>query len=145
MTVHDCSATVIQSPKKSLYVVWWILFSLLLTSSASTCLKHSPNHIQRLFSGSSHRLSFILFCCLRKQSFIILSRGRACRGRHEERRKETCARASTTEMHHVLFGAETPMSLSSVSVNDSCFLSSSSILFFFYTSSEVETSHCCRG
>ena len=38
--------------KKSLHVVLWILFLLLLTSSCSTCLQHSPNHVQRLFSGS---------------------------------------------------------------------------------------------
>ena len=39
----------IQSPKKSLYVVWWFLSLLLLTSSASTCLQHSPNHVQSFF------------------------------------------------------------------------------------------------
>ena len=40
--------------KKSLYVVWWILFQLLLTSSASTCLQHSPDHVQRLVMDSEH-------------------------------------------------------------------------------------------
>ena len=28
------------------------MFLLLLTSSASICLQHSPNHVQRLFPGS---------------------------------------------------------------------------------------------
>ena len=31
---------------KGLYVVWGILFLLLLTSSASTCLQHSRNLVQ---------------------------------------------------------------------------------------------------
>ena len=41
-----------QSVTKSLHVIWWILFLLLLTSSASTCLQHSPNHVHRLFLDS---------------------------------------------------------------------------------------------
>ena len=41
-----------RAEKKSLYVVWWSLFLLLLTTSASTCLKHSPNHVRRLFLSS---------------------------------------------------------------------------------------------
>ena len=34
------------------YVVWWILFLLLLTYSASTCLQHSPNHVPTIISPS---------------------------------------------------------------------------------------------
>ena len=47
--------------EKNLFEVWWILFLLLLTPSASTCLPHSPNYVQRLFSDSVQlRLTFFL-------------------------------------------------------------------------------------
>ena len=49
---HYLLPKVLTEPEKSLHVVSWILFLLLLTSSCSTCLQHSPNHVQRLFSGS---------------------------------------------------------------------------------------------
>ena len=39
------------------YVVWRILFLLLLTSSASTCLQQSPKHVPTIISLSLHRLS----------------------------------------------------------------------------------------
>ena len=41
-----------RAEKKSLYMVWWNLFLLLLITSATTCLKHSHNHRQRLFLSS---------------------------------------------------------------------------------------------
>ena len=41
-----------RAEKKSLYVVWWSLLLLLLITSAWTCLRHSRNHVQRLFLSS---------------------------------------------------------------------------------------------
>ena len=41
-----------RAEKKSLYVVWWSLFLLLLTTSASTCLQHSRNHVRGRFLSS---------------------------------------------------------------------------------------------
>ena len=40
----------------SLYMVWWSLFLLVLTTSASTCLQHSRNHVQRNFLSSVHKV-----------------------------------------------------------------------------------------
>ena len=41
-----------RAEKKSSYMLWWILFLLLLITSASTCLLHSHNLVQRLFLSS---------------------------------------------------------------------------------------------
>ena len=54
--VSATSFFLLRSPKKVFVCGLVILFLLLLTSSASTCLQHSPNHVQRLFSGSVHSL-----------------------------------------------------------------------------------------
>ena len=45
-------------------MVWWSLFLLLLTTSASTCLQHSHNHVQVLISGPVYWFPFWLVKCL---------------------------------------------------------------------------------
>ena len=46
------SMNLYRDEKISLYVVWWSLLLLLLITSASTCLQHSRNHVQRNFLSS---------------------------------------------------------------------------------------------
>ena len=47
--------------KISLYVVWWSLFLLFLITSASTCLQHSRNHVQRNILSSVRTISTYVF------------------------------------------------------------------------------------
>ena len=56
--------TLYRDEKKSSYMVWWGLLLLMLMTSASTCLKHSRNHVRRLFLSSVqvfHEIKSTLF------------------------------------------------------------------------------------
>ena len=73
-----------RAAKKSLYMVWWGLSLLLLTTSASICLQHSRNHVQGLFlSPVKCRLYDAMgnVDLLIQNWFHKKSKGRQCKGR----------------------------------------------------------------